>query len=206
LIFTLGLFWGSFAANRYPYCELGACTYPLDIDQTLVENSGVSREIYTTASTVLAGAPPTTVARTSGRTDRLIMRSLFEANDIPMPLWDQVERALELSDADHIDSMRRAAAKYRVRFGAANTVLVGDTPEMSTPRCRRWHSMRCPSHCGGDRRPRPGLGDHRFSIKMRSPKIVWASLEQTRQPVPYGFYEKGQQYLDTALDNSHGVF
>jgi hypothetical protein len=84
------------------------------------------------------------------------MRSLFEANDIPKPLWDQVERALELSDADHIDSMRRAAAKYRVRFGAANTVLVGDTPrddvdaEMSTlafdavPKSLRWRQVPTP--------------------------------------------------------------
>ncbi|MFG2629697.1 HAD family hydrolase [Streptomyces sp. NPDC048473] len=65
-----------------------------DIDHTLIENSGVSKEIYAAAFAALAGAGPAEPARTEGRTDRLIMRDMFQRNRLPEPAWAVVEAAL----------------------------------------------------------------------------------------------------------------
>ncbi|MFJ4912184.1 HAD family hydrolase [Streptomyces sp. NPDC088726] len=68
-----------------------------DIDHTLIENAGVSKEIYTAAFTTLAGRAPAGPARTEGRTDRLIMRDMFQRNGLAEPDWTAIEGAL--SDA-----------------------------------------------------------------------------------------------------------
>lgn len=65
-----------------------------DIDHTLIENAGVSKEIYAAAFSALAGRPPTGPARTEGRTDRLIMRELFVRHGLSEPGWTVVEAAL----------------------------------------------------------------------------------------------------------------
>lgn len=65
-----------------------------DIDHTLIDNAGVSKEIYAAAFTALAGAAPAEPARTEGRTDRLIMRDMFQRNGLTEPDWIAVETAL----------------------------------------------------------------------------------------------------------------
>ncbi len=57
-----------------------------DVDHTLIENGGVSKEIYARAFELLTGHPPSSV-ETDGRTDFEIMANLFAAQN--------------QSDADH---------------------------------------------------------------------------------------------------------
>ncbi|WP_405913028.1 haloacid dehalogenase-like hydrolase [Streptomyces sp. NBC_00963] len=87
-----------------------------DIDHTLIENAGVSKEIYAAAFTALAGAGPGEPARTEGRTDRLIMRDMFQRNGIAEPDWPAVEAALTSAGADRLhDLSQRGTALPGVR-------------------------------------------------------------------------------------------
>src|SRR5215470_14585763 len=51
-----------------------------DVDHTLIENGGVSKEVYALAFELLAGRAPVVRPVTDGRTDFQIMRELLEAN------------------------------------------------------------------------------------------------------------------------------
>jgi phosphoglycolate phosphatase len=67
-----------------------------DVDHTLIENGGVSKQNYAMAYKLLTGTDPTEQPQTDGRTDVTIMESLLEANgrssgDFP---WEEQERAL----------------------------------------------------------------------------------------------------------------
>ncbi|GIE86810.1 HAD family hydrolase [Actinoplanes regularis] len=71
-----------------------------DIDHTLIENAGVSKEIYAAAFHTLAGVAPSHPAVTEGRTDRLIMRDLFHRHGKPEPAWPLIEEALARAGKD----------------------------------------------------------------------------------------------------------
>lgn len=87
-----------------------------DIDHTLIENAGVSKEIYAAAFTALAGTRPKGPARTEGRTDRLIMRDMFHRNGAAEPGWTVVEEALSAAgEARFPDLNRRGTALPGVR-------------------------------------------------------------------------------------------
>ncbi|MFE3182780.1 HAD family hydrolase [Streptomyces violascens] len=77
-----------------------------DIDHTLIDNAGVSKEIYAAAYTALAGIPPVRPASTEGRTDRLIMRDMFLGHDKPVPAWATVEAALAQAGGDRLGQLR----------------------------------------------------------------------------------------------------
>ncbi|MFI2028052.1 HAD family hydrolase [Streptomyces buecherae] len=81
-----------------------------DIDHTLIENAGVSKEIYAAAFSALAGGPPAGPARTEGRTDRLIMRELFDRHGLAEPDWAVVEAALARSGAEHLEVLGERGA------------------------------------------------------------------------------------------------
>lgn len=68
-----------------------------DIDHTLIENSGVSKEIYAAAFAALAGRTPLHPARTEGRTDRLILAGMFRDHGMEPPAWERIVRALEVA-------------------------------------------------------------------------------------------------------------
>jgi phosphoglycolate phosphatase len=53
-----------------------------DVDHTLIENSGVSKENYALTYEILTGQPPQVQPQTDGRTDITIMESLLEANGV----------------------------------------------------------------------------------------------------------------------------
>jgi phosphoglycolate phosphatase len=53
-----------------------------DVDHTLIENGGVSKEVYALAFELLAGRAPVVRPVTDGRTDFQIIRELLEANAI----------------------------------------------------------------------------------------------------------------------------
>ncbi|MGH3645708.1 MAG: HAD family hydrolase [Micromonosporaceae bacterium] len=52
-----------------------------DIDHTLIENGGVSKETYAAAYEILTGASPKHRPQTDGRTDPAIMRDLFASHN-----------------------------------------------------------------------------------------------------------------------------
>jgi phosphoglycolate phosphatase len=77
-----------------------------DVDHTLVENAGVSKETYSGAFERLTGRAPGDAPRTEGRTDRLIMRDLFERHGYDVPPWHDVEAALVAAGEDRTSAMR----------------------------------------------------------------------------------------------------
>ncbi|MBT0774148.1 haloacid dehalogenase-like hydrolase [Kineosporia sp. J2-2] len=70
-----------------------------DIDHTLIENNGVSKQIYADAFRRLTGQPSAHRARTEGRTDRLICRQMFLDHGLEPPTWDVIGPALEAAGA-----------------------------------------------------------------------------------------------------------
>lgn len=81
-----------------------------DVDNTLVSNGGVSKEIYAAAFSAVAGRQPSRPPRTEGRTDRLIMREMFEADDIPMPSWTLIASELQRAGEDRFTEMQQRGA------------------------------------------------------------------------------------------------
>ncbi len=77
-----------------------------DVDHTLVENAGISKETYAAAYETLTGEPPLTPARTEGRTDRLIMRGMFDDHRRAMPPWPEVESALSQAGAARFHALQ----------------------------------------------------------------------------------------------------
>ncbi|WP_020525213.1 HAD family hydrolase [Catelliglobosispora koreensis] len=53
-----------------------------DVDGTLINNGGVSKEMYAAAFEILSGQPARVKARTDGRTDPEIMRDLIEQHGL----------------------------------------------------------------------------------------------------------------------------
>ena len=76
-----------------------------DIDHTLIDNAGVSKEIYAAAFTALAGRSPTRPARTEGRTDRLIISDMFADHGLEPPRWEDALPALEAAGAGRQTSL-----------------------------------------------------------------------------------------------------
>lgn len=107
-----------------------------DIDHTLIDNAGVSKEIYTAAFTTLAGEPPKRAAVTEGRTDRLIMREMFLRNGLPEPDWADAEAALTDAGRKHLGDLRErgrplpgvceALKEAATRVGWVSSVLTGN--------------------------------------------------------------------------------
>ncbi|MDT9689252.1 haloacid dehalogenase-like hydrolase [Streptomyces sp. P9(2023)] len=77
-----------------------------DIDHTLIENAGVSKDIYAAAFSALAGRRPNGPAHTEGRTDRLIMRDMFLRDGLPEPDWPAVEAALAHAGEERLGDLR----------------------------------------------------------------------------------------------------
>ncbi|MFB6517611.1 HAD family hydrolase [Streptomyces sp. NPDC056401] len=78
-----------------------------DIDHTLIENAGVSKEIYAEAFSALAGGPAMRPAPTEGRTDRLIMREMLRQHGVAEPEWSTIEAALTRAGEGHVEDLRR---------------------------------------------------------------------------------------------------
>ncbi|MCE7080040.1 HAD family hydrolase [Streptomyces sp. ST2-7A] len=97
-----------------------------DIDHTLIDNAGVSKEIYAAAFSALAGRPPTGPARTEGRTDRLIMREMFLREGLPEPDWTAVEAALTLAGQERLEELRRRGTALPSVRDALKAVSVQD--------------------------------------------------------------------------------
>jgi phosphoglycolate phosphatase len=90
-----------------------------DIDHTLIENAGVSKEIYAAAFLALTGRPPHSPASTEGRTDPNIMADMFRTHGEPQRAWPQIERALERAGRDRREAL---AARGHVLPGALDAI------------------------------------------------------------------------------------
>ena len=85
-----------------------------DVDHTLIENAGVSKEIYSTAFGILTGQTADHAAQTDGRTDREIMAGMIAEHGASSYGWPQIMSALE-----------RAGFAHREVLAARGTVLPG---------------------------------------------------------------------------------
>ncbi|MEV0725639.1 HAD hydrolase-like protein [Micromonospora purpureochromogenes] len=81
-----------------------------DVDHTLIENGGVSKETYALAFELLVGTPPAARPQTDGRTDRSIMAELFAANGVAM-----TEAHRDALFPTLIEAMKRNADALRLR-------------------------------------------------------------------------------------------
>jgi phosphoglycolate phosphatase-like HAD superfamily hydrolase len=107
-----------------------------DIDHTLIDNAGVSKDIYAAAFTALTDSKPAHAAETEGRTDRLIMRDMFRQHRMSEPAWPAIEAALALAGKEWLEDLRRrgtvlpgvreALAAVSVMTGWVSTVLTGN--------------------------------------------------------------------------------
>lgn len=78
-----------------------------DVDHTLVDNAGVSKEIYANAFKALARRDAELPAPTEGRTDRAIMREMFAQHGLPVPGWASAQWALEEAGRGREEDLRR---------------------------------------------------------------------------------------------------
>jgi phosphoglycolate phosphatase-like HAD superfamily hydrolase len=79
-----------------------------DIDNTLIDNGGVSKAIYAGAFELLTGRQPENPPKTGGRTDQRIMAELLTDNGEPEGDWCSTRSAL-------VNSGRENAASLGVR-------------------------------------------------------------------------------------------
>lgn len=113
-----------------------ALTVLWDIDHTLIDNAGVSKEIYAAAFEVVTGERPVEPAITQGRTDRLIMRDMFRRNGVDEPEWPSVEAALAEAGQERrgvlrdrgtaLPGVRETLKEASVHDGWVSSVLTGN--------------------------------------------------------------------------------
>jgi phosphoglycolate phosphatase-like HAD superfamily hydrolase len=72
-----------------------------DVDHTLIENAGVSKEIYSTAFAILTGQDARHAAQTDGRTDREIMAGMIAEHGGSSYDWPQIMSALGRAGVAH---------------------------------------------------------------------------------------------------------
>ncbi|MFD9562572.1 haloacid dehalogenase-like hydrolase [Streptomyces sp. NPDC059994] len=107
-----------------------------DIDHTLIENSGVSKEIYAAAFAAVADHVPRHPARTEGRTDRLILAEMFRDHGMDPPAWERAVLALEAAGAGReadlavrgraLPGVREALVAVAAEPGMVSSVLTGN--------------------------------------------------------------------------------
>ncbi|MFF7408806.1 haloacid dehalogenase-like hydrolase [Streptomyces platensis] len=107
-----------------------------DIDHTLIENSGVSKEIYAATFAAAAGRAAAHPARTEGRTDRLILAEMFRDHGLEPPDWEVILPLLEAAGAAReadlalrgraLPGAREALTAVGAMPGVVSSVLTGN--------------------------------------------------------------------------------
>ncbi len=80
----------------------------------------MSKEIYGAAFEAVARCRPSHPAVTDGRTDRLIMREMFERDGLAQPDWGTVQAALEAAGRERFEELRQ---RGRVLPGARDALI-----------------------------------------------------------------------------------
>jgi phosphoglycolate phosphatase len=98
-----------------------------DVDHTLIENGGVSKENYTLAFELLAGRRPEVQPRTDGRTDVAIMEDLLRSNGVDPSTVPAPKQWQALEDAGRRNQAALAERGHAMK-GAAETLarIAGD--------------------------------------------------------------------------------
>jgi phosphoglycolate phosphatase len=76
-----------------------------DVDHTLIENGGVSKEVYAAAFEFLTGRPVTELVETDGRTDPIIMGDLLAHHGSSLSYDERVREALVEALKSKIDQL-----------------------------------------------------------------------------------------------------
>jgi phosphoglycolate phosphatase-like HAD superfamily hydrolase len=109
-----------------------------DVDHTLIDNGGVSKQVYARAFELLTGGAAASPARTDGRTDPLIMANMLADNGLPESdaYLTSIPEALAAAMAEKESSLRRlghalpgaraALQALRDTPGVIQTVLSGN--------------------------------------------------------------------------------
>jgi phosphoglycolate phosphatase len=99
-----------------------------DVDHTLIENAGVSKDIYASAFETLTGRRTRHIAQTEGRTDPDIMAQLLRMHGAAQLPWRQVQPALESAGAEHRQAL---AERGTVLPGVRQLIAaLADTPDV----------------------------------------------------------------------------
>lgn len=100
-----------------------------DVDHTLIENGGVSKETYALAFELLVGTPPAVRPQTDGRTDQSIMAELFTANGVKMTdaHRDALFPTLIEAMSRNADALRRRGHALTGADAALTAVSMDDT-------------------------------------------------------------------------------
>ncbi|MEW2356534.1 haloacid dehalogenase-like hydrolase [Spirillospora sp. NPDC029432] len=109
-----------------------------DVDHTLIENGGVSKETYAAAFELLTGRGAEHRARTDGRTDPIILRDLVERHGLTVTADDEARfgdvlatalssRTSRLREVGFaLPGAREAIAALGAESGVVQTVLTGN--------------------------------------------------------------------------------
>lgn len=107
-----------------------------DVDHTLIENAGVSKEIYAATFATLTGRTPTQLAPTEGRTDPDIMAEMLRQHGHSAHPWAEIEAALEHAGAEHqqalaargnvLSGVRELLAELARRPHVVQTIVTGN--------------------------------------------------------------------------------
>lgn len=89
-----------------------------DVDHTLIENGGVSKENYALAFELLTGRPPVEQPQTDGRTDVAIMENLLTANGVSADAFSLEQQQKALIEAG-VSNQPRLAERGHALPGAA---------------------------------------------------------------------------------------
>lgn len=113
-----------------------SCLVLWDVDHTLIENAGVSKEIYASAFAILTGLKASHRAVTDGRTDPDIMAALLHAHGRPAVAWPRVREALIEAGCQQAGSLGRRGSvlpgvidlvsSLAARTGVVQTIVSGN--------------------------------------------------------------------------------
>jgi phosphoglycolate phosphatase-like HAD superfamily hydrolase len=101
-----------------------------DVDHTLIENAGVSKENYALAFELLAGRPPEVEARTDGRTDVAIMADLITSNGEDVVTYPAVRQWEALTEAGRRNAQRLAERGHALAGAADALAHLAADPEI----------------------------------------------------------------------------
>jgi len=101
-----------------------------DVDHTLIENGGVSKENYAHAFMLLTGRPAEQQPQTDGRTDIGIMERLLQANDVDPALYPWAAQANSLIEAGEHNRTAFASRGYALPGAAAILARLSMMPDV----------------------------------------------------------------------------
>jgi phosphoglycolate phosphatase-like HAD superfamily hydrolase len=101
-----------------------------DVDHTLIENSGVSKENYALAFELLTGRAPAAHPRTDGRTDIAIMADMLKVNGVASDAFSVERQLAALAEAGRRNASRLRELGYALPGAAASLKRLAGEPNV----------------------------------------------------------------------------